>query len=135
MPSGQAGRIEKAIVNSANVSQEYFFRVVCYITELSNSDVDPELSVARARVEPGKTTRWHCLHDITERYVILSGIGRIEVGDTLAESVITGDVVVIPSGVRQRISNCGDSDLVFLALCTPRFIDQAYEDLEVDNTE
>ena len=30
----------------------------CHILELSNSPDDPEMSIARARVEPGVTTRW-----------------------------------------------------------------------------
>jgi oxalate decarboxylase/phosphoglucose isomerase-like protein (cupin superfamily) len=38
--------------------------------------------------------------------------------------------VHIPSSCRQRIANIGDKDLVFLAICTPRFVRQAYEELE-----
>ena len=41
-----------------------------------------------------------------------------------------GDVVVIPASERQRIANIGNKDLVFLAICTPRFERAAYEDLE-----
>ena len=73
---------------------EYWFREGCYITEWSNSSADPELSVARARVKPGRTTRWHRLDAITERYVILEGRGRAEV-DGQARDVQPGDVVVM----------------------------------------
>jgi len=38
------------------------------------------------------------------------------------------DVVLIPPGTRQRITNMGDGDLVFLALCTPRFRVEAYHE-------
>ena len=38
--------------------------------------------------------------------------------------------VLIPPGTRQRIANIGDADLLFLAVCTPRFTRAAYEDLE-----
>jgi hypothetical protein len=31
---------------------------------------------------------------------------------------------------RRRIANSGATDLIFLALCTPRFLAEAYEDLE-----
>jgi hypothetical protein len=31
---------------------------------------------------------------------------------------------------RQRISNLGDDDLLFLAICTPRFEPGCYESLE-----
>jgi mannose-6-phosphate isomerase-like protein (cupin superfamily) len=41
-----------------------------------------------------------------------------------------GDVVIIPAGARQRISNTGTIDLVFLAICVPRFTPGAYVDIE-----
>lgn len=102
----------------------------CHILELSNSEDDPELSIARARVEPGVTTRWHRVFDTLERYVILDGAGRMEVGDLPPQEVQAGDVVLIPPSVRQRITNVGTSDLVFLAICVPRFRREAYEDAE-----
>ena len=109
---------------------EYFFREGCYITELANSAADPALSIARARVEPGRTTRWHRLRGTVERYVILSGSGVVEVGDAPARAVAAGDVVLIPALSRQRIRNDGADDLIFLALCTPRFLPENYEDIE-----
>lgn len=99
----------------------------CHILELSNSDADPALSIARARVAPGAATRWHRLRGVAERYVILAGHGRVEVGEGPAREVAPGDVVLIPPGCPQRIANTGDADLVFLALCTPRFTPAAYE--------
>lgn len=102
----------------------------CDITELSNTDADPALSVALARVAPGVVTRWHCLHATTERYVIVAGQGVVEVGTLAPQTVGPGDVVLIPAGCRQRIRNDGPGDLVFHALCTPRFRPEAYEDLE-----
>lgn len=113
-----------------NLEAEYFFEEGCYIIEQLNSDKDPALSIARARVSPGKTTHWHCLHHTVERYQILSGTGWVEIGDKPANEVHPGDTVLIPAGVRQRIHNPGDSDLIFLALCTPRFMPEHYQDLE-----
>lgn len=110
--------------------EEYYFAEGCYITELSNDDGDPGLSIARARVTAGKTTRWHCLVDTAERYVIIEGTGRVEVGDLPPAAVSAGDVVLIPPGARQRITNIAAVDLVFLALCTPPFRESAYRDLE-----
>ena len=52
------------------MADEYYFEEGCYITELHNRADDPAVSVARARVPPGVTTRWHTLGGITERYVI-----------------------------------------------------------------
>jgi mannose-6-phosphate isomerase-like protein (cupin superfamily) len=43
-----------------------------------------------------------------------------------------GDLVHIPAGCPQRIANLGDTDLTFLALCTPRFTHTAYGDLDPD---
>jgi len=111
---------------------EYYTVERCYIDELSNSDADSAVSIAQARVVPGVTTRWHRLAGIVERYVILSGLGRAEVGELEPQMVGPGDVVLIPAGCRQRIANVGDADLVFLAICTPRFRMEAYEDIDSD---
>jgi mannose-6-phosphate isomerase-like protein (cupin superfamily) len=102
----------------------------CYIIELSNTPDDPEASIARARVAPGVTTRWHRLRGTTERYVIIEGSGRVEVGNLPPQEVNAGDVVLIPASCRQRISNVGQSDLIFLAICTPRFRHEDYENID-----
>lgn len=109
---------------------EYPFREGCRILELLNAPADPALSIARARVPPGGITRWHRLRDTVERYVVLAGHGRVEVGELAPATVGPGAVVIIPAGCRQRIANTGAGDLVFLALCTPRFVPASYEDLE-----
>ncbi len=44
-----------------------------------------------------------------------------------------GDSVTIPVGTAQRIANVGTGDLVFLVLCTPRFVPECYRNLEQDN--
>lgn len=111
-------------------SAEFFTAEGCFINELSNTDTDPAVSIARVRVRPGVTTRWHCLAETAERYVILSGAGRVEVGNLSAQNVGPDDVVLIPAGCRQRITNRSDEDLVFLAICTPRFRPEVYEDID-----
>ena len=102
----------------------------CFITELSNIPEDAEASIARGRVVPGVTTRWHRLNGTTERYVILLGTGRVEVGELPAQEVRPNDVVLIPPGCRQRITCTSSEELVFLAICTPRFRPEAYEDID-----
>ncbi len=102
----------------------------CFITELSNSADDPAVSIARARVEPGVTTRRHRLQGITERYFIISGKGRVEIGDLPPQEVNSGDVVLIPPMCPQRIANIGKEDLIFLAICSPRYTQDVYEDVE-----
>jgi mannose-6-phosphate isomerase-like protein (cupin superfamily) len=109
---------------------EFYIREGCFVNELSNFDADPEVSIARIRVPAHATTKWHRLAQTAERYVLLSGTGRAEVGTLAPQIVAPGDVVLIPPGCRQRIANTGDEDLVFLAICTPRFQSAAYEDID-----
>jgi mannose-6-phosphate isomerase-like protein (cupin superfamily) len=126
--------VEKFIMTKLHIIQnksdsEYYFEERCFITEWLNSPSDEEVSVAKARVEPGVTTRLHRLKDVTERYIILKGKGLVEVGELPPTKVGSGDVVLIPPGIPQRITNIADSDLIFLAVCTPRFTKDAYEDI------
>lgn len=116
-------------VKKFDIGKEYFFAEGCHIIEMSNTNDDPEISIARARVEPGKTTAWHRLKGVSERYVILEGRGRVEVGDMTPREVSAGDVVLIPPMTSQRISNTGPDDLIFLAICSPPFMETAYESL------
>jgi len=111
------------------MAEEYFFEEGCFITEVHNTETDPAVSVARARVPPGVTTRWHALEGITERYLIESGVGAAEIGTAPSRLLAAGDTLLIPPGVRQRIRNTGEHDLVFLAVCTPRFVPAAYRDV------
>lgn len=120
----------KAGILKALPADEYFFREGCFITELSNSNDDEQVSIARARVLPGQTTRWHYLENCSERYVILSGSGMVELGGDIKQTVSPGDVVIIPAGLKQKITNRGDDDLVFLAICCPRFQQDDYVDAE-----
>jgi mannose-6-phosphate isomerase-like protein (cupin superfamily) len=106
--------------------QEYWFKEGCFITEIANDGDDPACSIAKARVEPGKTTAWHMLEGIHERYIIVSGSGRVEVGASLCCDVAPGDVVRIPGNTRQRITNTGVLDLIFYAVCTPPFRSDCY---------
>ena len=107
---------------------EHMTRERCFIAEIWNDESDPAVSVARARVAPGVTTELHSL-DVDERYVIAAGRGVVEVGD-LTRTVEPGDVVVIPAGVPQRITNEGGEDLVFYCVCSPRFRRHGYRPLE-----
>ena len=120
----------KPVIQRPDASAEYYTDERCDILELSNSADDPAVSIARARVAPRVTTRWHRLRGTTERYVILEGRGSVEIGELAPQLVQPGDVVVIPPLCRQRIVNVGETDLLFLAICTPRFRPENYEDLE-----
>lgn len=114
----------------ANEADEYYFDEGCFILELSNSPADPDVSIARARVKAGVTTKLHRLKGVVERYVILAGIGKVEVDECEPQQLSAGDVVIIPSLCPQRITNIGNEDLVFLAICTPRFTEKVYENMD-----
>jgi mannose-6-phosphate isomerase-like protein (cupin superfamily) len=119
-----------AITDRYNPAAEFHTVEGCYITELRNSDEDAACSIARARITPGTTTRLHSLEHTAERYVIIRGSGAVTVGTTAAIPVQAFDVVHIPAGIPQQISNTGSGDLVFLCICTPRFRMENYRDLE-----
>jgi mannose-6-phosphate isomerase-like protein (cupin superfamily) len=102
----------------------------CAILEVLNDAEDSAMSLARARVAIGVTTAWHHLIEVDERYVILQGSGLVEIGDSEPQLMQAGDAVSIPAGVRQRIQNTGDCDLIFYAVCTPRFTPECYVHLE-----
>ena len=122
--------LQAARVVRYSEERDYFFTEGCFINELLNTDDDRQLSVARARVRAGETTRWHKLEGITERYLMVAGEGTAEVGDEPAVVLNPGDVLLIPAGMPQRITNTGDGVLEFLALCTPAFNEEAYIDLQ-----
>ena len=110
---------------------ETFLAEGCHVVEMSNTPDDEDVSIARARIAPGATTRWHRLVGTAERYVIVAGEGLVEIGD-LIQRVTAGDVALIPPLCRQRITNVGAADLVFLAVCSPRFRMRNYEDVDDD---
>ena len=84
-----------------NAHTEFYTDECCYIAELHNTDADESCSIARARVEPGVTTRLHRLRDTIERYVILEGAASVRVGDAAPVEVQPLDVVNI-SAVRNN---------------------------------
>jgi mannose-6-phosphate isomerase-like protein (cupin superfamily) len=117
-------------VKKGDASPEYETDERCHIIEVANDSGDEQLSIARARVDAGVTTAWHRLNGISERYIIVSGKGLVEVEDIEATRVGAGDVVRIPAGKAQRITNTGDEQLIFYAVCAPPFSEQAYINLE-----
>ena len=119
-----------SIRRTAN-ADEFLIRERCYIRELTNTPDIGAFSLAEARVEPGVTTELHSL-DVDEWYILKRGSGMAEIGDTPAARVAAGDIVEIPAGTPQRITNDGDDDLVFLCLCLPRFRPDGYQPLEGD---
>jgi mannose-6-phosphate isomerase-like protein (cupin superfamily) len=106
---------------------EYFTPEGCFIAEnWGLSTGEKAVSIARARVKPGVTTKPHHLKASKEIYVIVKGKGQIHVGDLKPEEVAEGDIIAIPAGVSQKIRNVGESDLIFYCVCTPSFQEDDY---------
>lgn len=117
-------------IKTAAAAPEFVTDERCYISEVANDAADEFVSIARARVDVGVTTAWHRLHGISERYVIVSGHGLVEVEGLEPTPVGPGDVVRIAPGQAQRIANGGNEQLIFYAVCAPPFDAQAYVNLE-----
>lgn len=117
------------MTDKANPGEEVWTVERCYITELVNTASQPEVSLARTRVEPGVTTQLHQL-SVHEWYVIESGHGLMRVGDEPPYPVGPGDTVTIPKHAAQQITNAGYEDLRFLCVCTPKFSQECYTSLE-----
>ena len=107
------------------INSEFFTEERCFITDSSDSS-DRLMSIAIARVEPGVTTAFHHLDGIDERYLMISGKGRIEDGDLQPQDIRSGDIVYIPAGTKQRVTNTGSDDLLFYCICTPPFDEKRY---------
>ena len=117
-------------IAKANGSEEFFAPSErCFILETWH-DTGDSMTFARTRVAPGVATEWHALDGVTERYIVVEGTGRMEVGDLPPTEVAPGDTVFIPAGVRQRITNTGAQDLIFYCVCTPPFNPACYRPLE-----
>jgi len=99
----------------------------CSVTENYSAE---NLSIALARVKPGITTAAHHLVGVNEIYIITSGKGQVDIGDLKPTRVSTGDLIIIPADVSQRITNIGKTDLVFYCICTPKFTAESYHNEE-----
>jgi len=116
-------------IKKAGNPDEFWIRERCFIREIANTPDVSDFSLAETRVEAGVTTELHSLA-VQEWYVLTQGTGAVEVDGEKPTAVGPGDIVEIPAGVSQRISNTGDDDLVFYCVCLPRFTPDCYVSLE-----
>jgi mannose-6-phosphate isomerase-like protein (cupin superfamily) len=121
----EGGRIVHAGIQRPDLATELITPERCFILESWNDESDPTASIARARGRPGVTTQLHSL-DVDERYVVVQGRGAARIGDLPPADLEPGDVVVIPAGTPQQVTNTGSDDLVFYCVCTPRFKQEGY---------
>ncbi len=114
-------------------AEEFFTGERCYITELLNDICNPDLSIARCRVEVGVVTQLHLLRGTRETYFIESGCGTMSDGAGDEFDVSEGDSIEIAADHPQQITNTGTSDLIFKVICRPRFLPECYVNLEKEN--
>jgi mannose-6-phosphate isomerase-like protein (cupin superfamily) len=114
----------------ANSLREFLTPERCFIAENWGSADDKKASIARARVEPGVTTKAHHLEGVQEIYLIAKGKGKVCISGLEPAEVAEGDLVVIPPRASQKITNTGETDLVFYCICTPAFTNDCYHDDE-----
>lgn len=119
-------------VKQYHAQQEFTTPERCTINELLNHTDDKHCSIAKASVAPGITTQLHAVKNTIERYIILAGEGEVFINHSPPETVAYLDIVNIPAGQAQKIKNCGQNDLIFLCICTPRFEQKNYQNLESD---
>ena len=113
----------------ANSLTPYLTPERCFIAENFS---DKNISIALATVKPGITTKAHHLEGIQEIYIITAGEGKVTFSGLEPTNVGVGDVIVIPAGASQKITNTGKADLVFYCVCTPRFSQDCYFDDEAE---
>ena len=77
-------------------------------------------SLAEARLPPGGATTPHYHPKTEEIYYILSGAGRMRIGDELRD-VGPGDAIAIPPGQIHQIENTGRDTLLVLCCCAPAY--------------
>ena len=78
-------------------------------------------SVARIIISPGKSSEPHYHKNSQETYIILEGEGQMEV-DGIEFVLRPGQACLIETGEIHQISNRGERDLVFLAVCVPPWV-------------
>ena len=77
-------------------------------------------SLAEATVPPGGETVVHFHRVAEEIYHLVSGGGRLRLGEEEAD-VHAGDTIVIPPGARHKLWNPGAEPLVLLCCCAPPY--------------
>ena len=78
-------------------------------------------SLAEATLGPGQATERHYHGETEEIYVVLEGVGEMEVDGSVSH-VGPGDAILIPPGARHQI-RADDAELRFLCCCAPPYSD------------
>lgn len=87
-----------------------------------------QCSLAEENLPPGKTVARHHHEVIEEIYFIVSGVGRIKLGDEVRD-VGAGDAIYIPQSTPHELTNSGSEPMRILLVCGPAYF---HEDHKVE---
>ena len=100
------------------VSGEIVYELV---GKAADDGINPNHSLARIVIPPGKSSSLH-FHKVTEEtYFILQGEGHMEINQQNF-TLLPGQACLIEVEEIHRIKNDGEGDLVFLAFCAPAWV-------------
>jgi mannose-6-phosphate isomerase-like protein (cupin superfamily) len=77
-------------------------------------------TLAEARLPPGQSTLAHYHRQTEEIYYVLSGVGRMRIGEETRD-VGPGDAIAIPPGAIHELTNTGPDVLKILCCCAPGY--------------
>lgn len=76
--------------------------------------------VGISEVDVGNTSNLHCHDDVEEIFYVISGHGRIRVGDE-EEAIESGSCIYVPVGSPHQLINTGDETLKIVCAASPPF--------------
>jgi mannose-6-phosphate isomerase len=76
--------------------------------------------VKRITVNPGGKLSYQYHHKRSEHWIVIEGTASVIVNDH-SKIVEAGDSIYIPVGTKHRVSNEGDTDLVFIEVQTGEY--------------
>ena len=82
------------------------------------AEVSDKLSVGMVVLQPGESGDAHMHAKEQETWYVISGRGKLRIGDEVAE-LKENTIVVAPAGVEHQIINDGDLDLKALFMFSP----------------
>lgn len=84
------------------------------------------LWVGVSKVDPGSSSNMHAHDDLEEIFYVISGRGKIRVGDE-EEPIEAGSCIYMPRNTPHQLINTSDETLKVLAVTSPPFIPDKFK--------
>jgi mannose-6-phosphate isomerase-like protein (cupin superfamily) len=85
-----------------------------------------QCSLAEETLPPGRTVTRHHHEVLEEIYLIVSGLGRMKVGDEERE-VRAGDAIFIPRLMPHELTNTGNESMRIVLVCGPAYFHEDHK--------